>query len=75
MLSVKLNKRQTGTYRTQFSAAPFEHWAHGPEFRSEQGCKTLHFCAVLSPNGPTAARDFSRLLKAHNGSKPHPAFY
>jgi len=46
-LTVNLNKRQTGTYRIQFNAAPFDHWAQGLEFRSEHECTTLHFCIVL----------------------------
>jgi len=39
-LTVKLNKRQTGTYRMQFNAAPFDRWAQGLEFRSEHGYTT-----------------------------------
>jgi hypothetical protein len=71
-LTVKLNQRQTSTYRMQFIAAPFEHWTHGLEFRLEHGCSSQRFCVVLSPNrpaiiAPSEARFFS--------SPNRPAFY
>jgi len=68
-LTVKFNKRHTGTNLMQFNAAQFDHWTHRLEFRSEHGCTPWRFCVVLFPNrtatfAPSEAREFSRLLNA-----------